>query len=393
LTRIAKTLNDEGIRAPRGGQGWAPSCIREILHRPLYKGEIVWNEHEKIVRGGTKQRRRRSENEWIRLEAPELQIIPFELWNNVHARLGHAKKVYLRWSQGGMKGQIVSRPGFRDLDSPYLLTGMARCAHCNGPMMAFGKNYSGKPGRFYGCGYYRKRGKAICANAQLIDQETLDQALLKAITDQLDTRLLEAAVERALQELRSGQFARLDRRTAIERELGLIETHERHLVDAIARGEMLDPLLAKLKAEETRKKQLTEELEELQNDRQVASLDKARIKHDLRSRLAEVHALLGRHIPQARQILKKLIEQPLKCEAVSKDGQAFYRLTGEGNYLKILPTPLLHLVWRPQRDFPDVGARFIGVLDRCQHPSCLSYGYGSERTNLLNRLECPLLHI
>jgi hypothetical protein len=28
------------------------------------------------------------------------------------------------------------------------------------------------------------------------------------------------------------------------------------------------------------------------------------------------------------------MEQPLKCEAVSKDGQAFYRLTGEGNYLK-----------------------------------------------------------
>ena len=60
--------------APRQSpRGWAPSAVREILHRPLYKGEIVWNQHQKIVRGGTKKRRQRDEKDWIRLDAPDLQ--------------------------------------------------------------------------------------------------------------------------------------------------------------------------------------------------------------------------------------------------------------------------------------------------------------------------------
>jgi len=56
LTRIAKTLNAQGIASPRGSAGWPPSAIREMLYRPLYRGEIVWNEYQKIERGGTKRR-------------------------------------------------------------------------------------------------------------------------------------------------------------------------------------------------------------------------------------------------------------------------------------------------------------------------------------------------
>ena len=42
----------------------------------------------------------------------------------------------------------------------------------------------------------------------------------------------------------------LDRQTDIHRELSLIESYEKNLVDAIAEGQSMDPLLAKLKAEE-----------------------------------------------------------------------------------------------------------------------------------------------
>lgn len=37
ITRIAKRLNAEGVPAPRQSpRGWAPTAVREILHRPLY---------------------------------------------------------------------------------------------------------------------------------------------------------------------------------------------------------------------------------------------------------------------------------------------------------------------------------------------------------------------
>src|SRR5262249_29875377 len=43
LTRIAKTLNAEHVPPPRNHRtGWAPTAVREILRRPLYRGEIVW---------------------------------------------------------------------------------------------------------------------------------------------------------------------------------------------------------------------------------------------------------------------------------------------------------------------------------------------------------------
>lgn len=140
ITRIAKRLNAETIPAPRQSpRGWAPSAVREILYRRLYAGEIVWNEYEKIVRGGTKKRRRRDEKERIRLDAPELRIIPADLWSTVQARLARTKG--------------HSRTALRDVDSKYLLTGMARCAHCGGPMTIVGQDYHRRKGHFYGCAY------------------------------------------------------------------------------------------------------------------------------------------------------------------------------------------------------------------------------------------------
>ena len=68
--------------------------------------------------------------------------------------------------------------------------------------------------------------------------------------------MLKVAVEKALAKLLAGEGAKLDRRAKIERELSLIEAYERNLVDAIAKGQPMPPLLAKLKSEEARKKDL-----------------------------------------------------------------------------------------------------------------------------------------
>jgi site-specific DNA recombinase len=92
LTPIAKTLNGERLSPPRkGGRGWAPSAVREMLYRPLYRGEVVWNKSQKVVRGGTKKQQKRPEGEWLRLEAPELRIISEDLWHVVHTRLASAR--------------------------------------------------------------------------------------------------------------------------------------------------------------------------------------------------------------------------------------------------------------------------------------------------------------
>ena len=336
LTRIAKALNAENIPPPRSNAGWAPSAIREMLYRPLYRGEIVWNELQKYERGGTKHRRRRAPNEWIKIQAPELQIVSDDLSKRVESRLAEVQHFFIRSGGEGMRGKLLGRPSMRDIDSPYLLSGFARCFHCGGPIEASGRD-NGKPRRTYGCAYHRKRGKSICKNNFRIDQDVLDKVLLQSISDILDYKIMEAAVETALAKLRSGEQDLLDRRTAIERELSLVESYEKNLVDAIARGENMDPLLAKLRIEEKRKKELIEELDRLTRPTEISEINKARIKRELRSRISDAKSLLGRQRTQARQILRKLLEGPIICEAFVENDKRGYKLTGKGSYLRLLP--------------------------------------------------------
>jgi site-specific DNA recombinase len=59
LRTIAHALNDSHAPCPRAQQGrpsgWCPSSVREVLHRPLYRGEIVWNRTRKRNTWGQKQ--------------------------------------------------------------------------------------------------------------------------------------------------------------------------------------------------------------------------------------------------------------------------------------------------------------------------------------------------
>src|SRR5262245_41033054 len=128
MLTIAHRLNAEGVKPPRG-RGWAPSGIREMLHRPLYRGEVVWNRSQKIMRAGTKKQRRRDESEWLRFEAPELRIVSEELWQRVKARLDERAGLFPRCKT---TRQLIGRPRYQD-ESAYLLVGFVRCSVCGGP--------------------------------------------------------------------------------------------------------------------------------------------------------------------------------------------------------------------------------------------------------------------
>ena len=132
IAALAKDLNRDGVPPPRGHRkGWAPSCIREILRRELYRGTIVWNKTQVIHRGGTKASRKRPAQEWIRLEAAELRIVPEALWQEVHARITRVAHQYARLSNG----RLCGHPSGADLRSPYLLSGIAQCAICGGSLV------------------------------------------------------------------------------------------------------------------------------------------------------------------------------------------------------------------------------------------------------------------
>ena len=285
LSRIARQLNVDHVPPPRRGiHGWAPSCIREILHRELYSGVVYWNRTQRVQRGGTKKQRKRAETEWLRLDAPDLRMVPPDLWKQVRVKHLHNRTVWLRDQQG----RLQSRPAGGDLISPYLLSGLAQCAICGGSLVGVSRPRGGGNRKVYVCVYAHKRGPSVCKNNVRLPQETLDSAILHALNDVLDERVLEAAVEQALRKLREGRAALPDQRTAILRELSLIESRLTHLVEAITTGDKSKAVFATLKSEEARKEVLETQLTELDDHGTIASLDAKRVVRDLRGRVIYV---------------------------------------------------------------------------------------------------------
>ncbi len=329
---IAKTLNADGLPPPRGSRhGWDGSCIRAILYRPLYRGVVVWNKTKAIHRGGTQTSMRRPESEWETIDAPDLRIVPQDLWERVHVRLKKIGSLYARRPNG----QLLSRPSGADLRSAYLLSGLAKCAVCGGSMVCqlrrenIGRNV-------YVCAYYHGRGETVCANDLRIRQSVLDSALLHGLNRVLDDRMLEEAVKRALKMIRAGQAKFPDERRAIERQLSLVEARLRHLVEAVATGRATNLIFDELEKEEAAKKSLAARLSHVNQLTTLAQADQHPIERALVARVADVKGLLGRNIPQTRQILRKLIPGPIVCTPFNDARGRGYTLTATGSYAGLL---------------------------------------------------------
>src|SRR2546427_6270018 len=159
MLTIAHRLNDEHVAPPRG-RGWAPSGIREMLYRPLYRGEVVWNRSQKVMKAGTKKQRRRPASEWMTMAAPDLRIVSDQLWQRVKARLEQRAASFPR-SQS--RRTLLGRPRHQD-ESAYLLTGFTRCSVCGGPvgtdLRAHGPPGSRRHVAFYTCPDRERRGAA-----------------------------------------------------------------------------------------------------------------------------------------------------------------------------------------------------------------------------------------
>ncbi len=334
LARIAKTLNEDRIPPPHGGNlGWCPTALRDILQRDLYRGVVLWNRTQAIQREGTRKQRKRPESEWLRIPAPELRIISGVLWEQVEERRKRNLRAYLR----GEGGRLMSRPTGEDCRSRYLLSSIAKCVTCGGSIVAIKSTAKGRYERtVYRCAYHHKRGSAVCNNNVQIRQDILDSAVLHAMNEVLDQRVLEASVTRALERMRKEQEKFPDQRLALDRELSLIQTRLHHLVELVANGKASDSVIGSLHQEEARKKVLVQELARLDDLAQVVLLDAKHLAKDLRSHLGDMPALLSHQVPQARQMLRKFLDGRLLCEPIVEGGKAGYRFTATGTFDRLL---------------------------------------------------------
>jgi site-specific DNA recombinase len=248
---IALQLNAEGALAPtpkRPGlpQGWAPSSVREALHRALYRGELVWGRTQKRDPWGRKRQQACDEARWVRHYDEALRIVSEDVWQATRARLEGSRQSYLRWTHGKLWGRPAS-----GLASRYLLTGLGTCAECGGGVTVEQRTHGPRGGRrrvvhFYGCYTHRSRGPRTCANDLVVPMAVADAGLLTAF----EAQLLHPAVIRAgFAALRAALTAAPPDAADAERlrrELAALETQLAHLTQAIKLGGVLPSLVAEV---------------------------------------------------------------------------------------------------------------------------------------------------
>lgn len=203
--------------------------------------------------------------------------------------------------------------------------------------MAISKGRDGRSGQtVYRCSYFHKRGTSICRNAVSIKQNLLDSAVLTAMNEAIDGRVMSASVARALEKLRAKQAHCPDRRSTLIRELSLLETRLQHLVELIASGHGTPTVVQSLHKEEARKEGLVAELAQLEALTTTLSLNERQITKQLRGALGNHPALLGRHVPLARQMLRTLLDGNILCEPIEEDHRPGYRFTATGTFGRLL---------------------------------------------------------
>ncbi len=320
LKKIAKTLNGDGIAPPRGSKekirpSWVYTAIRQMLRRELYIGCVVWNKRKYVKKPGTNKRISimRPEKEWVVIDAPQLRIISDELWNRVQSVIKSRAEQYAIGVGGLMN---------RGASSPYLFSGILRCAECGSRLTLIatrGKEHTG----YYGCPGHLNRG--ICSNNVYQRRDMIEAKLLGGIRD----RLLEtAATDYAFREVKKGFAAQEEQEQvkALQRKQNQTRLELTRLIDAVGKSGGSETLIDAVKKKESELKLVEKAIESL------SSLNIAVDSKWLRKRITQeidaLPALLEFDPERARAFILEHVRE-IRMHPTFQDGKNFYVAEGE----------------------------------------------------------------
>jgi site-specific DNA recombinase len=327
---IAKDLNRRGVAAPQAGRrgtgSWGSGVVREILLRERYVGTLVWGKISKAYRGGTRVRVENADDDCVRVERPDLQIVTRDAWDAVGNRMsGRAGRSWKAGTVGPMPR--------------YLLSGIARCAECGGPMTVSNTKRGTARVKVYGCMHHRDRSEAVCGNTLRRPVDAVDAAVIEWIQANV---LQEELVADALKEVRRRLAERAERPNTeladLEAEARRLRSELDRLVNALASG-VESPTIAKVIDE--KEKRLTEvgaRLAVLRAAPSVLDLEVRRLEKEARKRLGDLRGLLGRNPTDARRALEAIFAGPLTLQAIDTDDGRRYRIEGSAAFGTLFTT-------------------------------------------------------
>ena len=299
LKAITKRLNAEGAIAPRPQQGrtraWAPSTVREILYREMYRGRRVWNKTRKRDQWGRQRQHDRPAGDWLAYECEDLRIISDAQWHAAHERMRARREAHDRWKRGDPTGSANGQ-GVR---TRYFLTGFGRCACCGGSMQAVSRiaKDGGRTFR-YCCSSYWNRGASVCANGRVVEMALADRGIHNLLRlEVLKPSVIEAALDVALDQLASDPGAA--QRERLVRRLEAIERELLNLSETAARGGAVPAVLNAIGRRDEERRQLVADLAAMTGRAGVRRFNRATVRKALRSSLNDWSGLLTENVAEA----------------------------------------------------------------------------------------------
>ena len=309
-----------------------PSSVREILHRALYRGVIVYNRTRKRDQWGRKRQQDRPEAEVIRLDAPGLRIIPAALWSRVHDRLVGVRVQYARTARGKLWGRPPS-----GVESKFLLTGFAVCGVCGGSLCVRSRSHGRSRAYFYGCTTFERKGPAVCSNALVLPMVATDQALLEALEEELlDPVMIARTIEKAVAELERDDNGSSAHTEALGRELATVETKLGRLTQAIVLGGNLERLVTEMQQLEARKTALLAEMESTARLSARVTLAPDDILGLVEAAVKDYRGVLAQHTMEARGILRELLVDRVLYTPMVRSGERWCAFTAQCSLGRIL---------------------------------------------------------
>jgi DNA invertase Pin-like site-specific DNA recombinase len=283
LWRLAQRLTTDGVPPPRGGRrGWTTHTVRNILTNPVYLGRLVWGRRAQgkffgVVNAeitpldGTKKSRPNDPAAYVYAPSQTHEpLVDLATWEKCQEKLARHKK--------GRQPRLGCYP----------LSGLVRCGHCEGNMVARVDRVKGHTYRRVLCGTYNRSGGAGCwFNA--VDAD----ALVRAVVGKLRTQLFSPD---ALEALREEIGRQADGATATGKVLATLEARLAQLARGVERAarrvveEEDDRLVPALRKQ---LKAVTDEHDDLARQVEAARLSRQK-PEDLEAIIKEVEAVAGR---------------------------------------------------------------------------------------------------
>lgn len=245
LKKIAHELNNEGVPAPRAGQrgtgSWSPSCIRSMLLNARYRGVYVHGKINKVRRRGVVTREAAASADVITLDVPEWRIVDDETWTRAQAgfRLTESQR-------------RTSRPRAK-----YPLTGIARCAICEGSVGVANGRRNRQTVKSYVCVKHHARGPAVCPVTIYQPMDEVERALITYLDRQVITSEMIAGIAGEIRAAIEAQIPSRESDVAkLEEELRTVKAEQRRLTKAVALADDVPELVGELRQRALRARNL-----------------------------------------------------------------------------------------------------------------------------------------